>query len=715
VSGTGKKKNMIILKNIKLNNFLSHSKTEIEIEDEQKVLLDGNSGSGKSSVVEGIIWGLYGKGRVDNRDLIKKKKKNASVEIVLKDSEDDNVSYKIKRSITSSGKHSLEVDELNSKKEYKPIKETGIKNIQHYLEKNILRSSYLLFINSIAYPQENTEAFVKQTAKKRKDIIMEIIQTEDYDEYLKLAKKKLNEKKTELEVLSSKITDREERLEKNREVFQNLEEDARKKKELEKEKEEKNKEYKKKMEEKNKEEEKLSNLKIKKESLEKEKEKIRKSKEEIDELNKKIMEIQITDIKELEANVEKLKEIRKSKEEEEQKKNNYFQWVDEFNAIKSEEPKEPIKPYDDQIKELNKKMIDKMQEEVPLCPNCGTKYPEFESKKQKEIAEMDGELKKLQTEKENFDKKKEEYLKKYNEIINRKPEYNEQKINELKEKEKELADSEQKLLEAKNNEKLMEQFEERLKEKNNEYNSADKEKEKLEKEIEGSDKIEKEIQEKENEVQEIEEEINRLNSKIFDVEMLISKANDAFNENQEIKKEVKKMKIDSEKTGYDIQSLEAVKDAFSPNGIRTIVIDYVIPQLEEKVNNILEKLSDFRVRIETKKEGVSKDTVLEGLFISIINEMGEEFDFASYSGGEKVKISLAINEALAEISKINFRILDEAVVALDNESTYQFVESLSDIQSKVNQIICISHLPEIKEMFEDRISFKKIKGETIKS
>ena len=86
--------------------------------------------------------------------------------------------------------------------------------------------------------------------------------------------------------------------------------------------------------------------------------------------------------------------------------------------------------------------------------------------------------------------------------------------------------------------------------------------------------------------------------------------------------------------------------------------------------------------------------------------------YESFSGGEKVKISVAINEALAELTKINFRVLDETVVSLDNESTQKFLEALTRIQETVSQVICVSHIPEIKDMFDEKINIIKTNGDS---
>ena len=101
---------------------------------------------------------------------------------------------------------------------------------------------------------------------------------------------------------------------------------------------------------------------------------------------------------------------------------------------------------------------------------------------------------------------------------------------------------------------------------------------------------------------------------------------------------------------------------------------------------------------------------MEGLFINIYNEAGEEFDFNNYSGGEKLKITVAISEALAELQRISFRVLDELFVGLDDESTQSFAEIVDTLQSRFSQLICISHLPNIKDAFAERLTVVKQNG-----
>lgn len=91
--------------------------------------------------------------------------------------------------------------------------------------------------------------------------------------------------------------------------------------------------------------------------------------------------------------------------------------------------------------------------------------------------------------------------------------------------------------------------------------------------------------------------------------------------------------------------------------------------------------------------------------------MNEELSFDSYSGGEKVKITIAISEALASLmSSIGFRIMDENIISLDRESTEGFVEVLTKLQEKFPQLIVISHLQEVKDIFEKKVEIIKVNG-----
>jgi exonuclease SbcC len=694
---------MIILQKIKLNNFLSHTQTEIDFKSEQKVLLDGKSGSGKSSLVEAILWCLYGRGRSDNRSLIKRGAKKASVVVVLQDEEKK---YVIERSIDSKSKHEITVTENDI-----PIKVKGTRETQEYIERKILHASYILFTNSIVYPQENFDNFVNQTAGKRKDILLEIINAADYDEYLEKTKKELQKIKTKQEVVLSKIEGKRDNIKNNQNIANDLDKYEKEEEHLKHEIENLKKQY---TEMTTKEKQVAENLIIIKNQEEKKETKARELRGKVirnDELNKKIIELSNINIEIIKKELNDLNEIKIKIKEYDDAKEKLMIWNNQLAIVLGQAPTKY--DYQTEISVVNKQLIDLLNDTTDKCPKCGYIDLGREQKRKDTINTLEGRIKALQVKIEVYTKDWEEYNTKLTDLGTQPelPMPQEQYL-ELKEKINNLDELNKKLINAENFETQKAELMTEL-----ELNKADQKD--LNDEIK---KIEAEIIKKDSLYQEerqLKDDIIKINGKIDELmifytgnNQLLGIAKHAAKQIEQCKIELETLQKDLDKDGELLESLELLKDAFGPNGLKAIVVDYILPQLEDKINNILGKLSDFRVRLETQKDGIGEDVIIEGLFITIINDVGEELDFANFSGGEKVKISVAINEALAEVSKVGFRILDETIVALDSDSVQNFIIAMDEILLKVKQVICISHIPEIKNMFDEKIIVTKVNGDS---
>ena len=695
---------MILLNRIQLNNFLSHSNTEIDFKPDQNVLVDGKSGSGKSSIVEGLIWCLYGQGRSNNQSLIKKGNKKATVIVVLEDNEKNKL-YKIERSITASNKHKLEITEaVVGSDNFVPVKTTGVKNTQEYLEKEILHSSYILFVNSIIYPQNNVENFVNQPAGKRKEIILEIINNAGYDDYLKRTKDELTKLKTDAKINNSRIEDKQNIVGDTKEkeeavkghqtnitllLSQITEEEASVSK-LETVKEETAKKL-----------SQFDSKKLEKEKLEETTTGLReKSMQFESSLNEIKIDVVVFDENIWEKKKAELIELNKQKDL-------FLDWTKKRTELITTTPVDP--GYDVRIELLNKQIINLMDQGVPACPKCGYQNNDLKDKHAKEVLSVTNDLKDAQRGQNDLEKALFDHKGKLD-ALGEEPIYDNDLIESVIAQISDLeAVQKQELLNQKSAqrklelEKVLKEIHENILENNVKYKT-------LEKELAGIDKIQTEYEELQDRINKVKSQIASHMADKESVSMAMAVLQKELKDIEEAKEVLKKLKKDQKELDTNIESLELLKDALGPNGIKAIVIDYTIPQLEDKINDILSKLSDFRIRLDTQKAGLTKDTTLEGLFITIINDVGEELEYESFSGGEKVKISIAINEALAELSKINFRILDEAVVSLDSESTEQFLETMLMIQKKVSQIVCISHIDEIKNIFDHKLMVTKING-----
>jgi len=666
---------MITLKSINLKNFLSHQDTKITFEENDHLSIEGKSGSGKSSIIEALIWGLYGKARSDSRSIIKRGTTVASVRIEL----GGDKTYLIDRCINLQGKQELKVLEND-----RVIPTTGLRDTQEYLEKNILHSSYLLFINSIVYPQENTESFVKQPANKRKDIIMEIINASVYDGYYKKTKDKL----TELHDIKLKEEERihylQEMLGKNHNYAKQVDDLTTETILLAKQTETINKE--------------IEETREKKMSLQNNILIIAEKKKNLSEIILKIIDIDIESNK-----LNGLKEELSRMDDNENELNILRREEEMFNQWQSKrleliEKRPTLKNFDIEISEIEGRIVELTNKKIDLCPEINKECPIIVKENTNLLNEEKKRLTKKMIEREKYNKELKEWKSEESKLGTPPHLVNKKRMQELETVIKDKLNIQSRILE--------------IEALNKEYINLTKKRSELEDEIKKRNDVGilKEIQEMDSQILNLKFKLNSVQKEYVAAMQSLSVANEAKRMIEEYEKELIDLNKKNSTTSKEVESLELLKDAFGTNGIKSIVIDFVIPRLEEKINNVLGKLSDFRVQLDTQKKGVGEDTTLEGLFINIYNESGEQFSYESYSGGEKLKITVAISEALSEIQNIGFRILDELFIGLDEESTEKFTEVMTTLQNRFNQLICISHLRNIKDMFDKKILINKING-----
>ncbi len=132
--------------------------------------------------------------------------------------------------------------------------------------------------------------------------------------------------------------------------------------------------------------------------------------------------------------------------------------------------------------------------------------------------------------------------------------------------------------------------------------------------------------------------------------------------------------------------------------------------LEEKIQNELEYLNmkniifkvDFKTLDDFSLDGLDKIEFL------ISTNMGEGLKSLSKiaSGGEMSRIMLAFKSILAKYDTIETMIFDEIDTGISGKAAYLVGEKIYEI-SKLNQVICISHLPQITSMADYHYSINK--------
>ena len=698
---------MILLKELKLNNFLSHEKTEIKFNENDKLLVDGKSGSGKSSVTEAILWVLYGKGRSDNRSLVRKGAKTASVSLKLIDGKLETI---ISRTVSATGKNTLGVTQnTGSKGQFLAIGRTGTKDTQDWIENEFLKASYELFTNSVAYPQDNENSFVKASATKRKDLLLEIVRAGNFDELYTKTRNAITANELDNAVTVSKIEGLNNTISRVKEQVSKIDS-------YKKEVDNLNSEIDKKVKEEEDLNKKLNDISGIQQKINDKQELIKSFKESLENLTNQekkdketIEEYDKLDIDSAKRDLEKIVVLQ-------QKINGYDTLLKDnatntmkMNALLANKP--IVNDFTKDIANINGQIIPLLRDSGS-CPS-GDKCP-FVAPIKSHIEFLTGQIEEKKEIMKNQKKELEFWEKKYSELVPLKDDKDIHKdIQKIKDEIAELEKSRDVITK-------YEIFEKNVKEA----------KERMEKVVSSKKKLTTDITLSESEIDKLKADLKESNPDNLNIEIstlrieikelresLLSASGELISAQKgsvtlkECEKDISDLEGLLASKNEENEALKLLKEALSPRGVKAVVVDYIVPQLEDKINNILSKMSDFVIRLDTQKGKADGDGVKEGLFITVLNEAGEEMSFDNYSGGERIKITIAISEALASLMVgVGFRIMDENIVSLDNDSTQSFVRVLFILQEKFPQLLVVSHIQEIKDMFQTKIDIIKTNG-----
>ena len=174
---------------LKIENFMSYEEAELDFTF-SSALIVGTNGAGKSSILTAIAWVLFGKSKYKISDnIVKRGKVEALGELTF---EHDKRTYRVvrKRNSKYASKNSLEFFELLGCGEEKQIKSDTNGTLDAKI-RDVVKSSYDVFINTSYFRQGHMSEFINGTAKARQDIISSILNLDRWDTYADLANKEL--------------------------------------------------------------------------------------------------------------------------------------------------------------------------------------------------------------------------------------------------------------------------------------------------------------------------------------------------------------------------------------------------------------------------------------------------------------------------------------------------------------------------------------------
>jgi len=221
------------------------------------------------------------------------------------------------------------------------------------------------------------------------------------------------------------------------------------------------------------------------------------------------------------------------------------------------------------------------------------------------------------------------------------------------------------------------------------------------------------------EVSKLSNDISQNNTRISGLQRQVG---DLGNEIQRITDQLQNRNTEHEKlnqlqeqlnTTYDelVQSKEGVsyKDfiysLLKDGGVKTKIIKKYLPLINRQVNRYLQMM-DFYINFNLNEE--FNETVQSPIH--------EDFSYASFSEGEKMRIDLALLFTWREVAAFknstntNLLIMDEVFdSSLDGFGTDEFLKIIRYVIKDAN-IFVISHKDGLQDKFQSVIQFEKVKG-----
>ncbi len=189
---------------LSLSGFLSYlDPVEIDFSSFELACIAGANGSGKSSILDGITWALFGKARQGGEAIINTQSDQADVIFIF--SYEGNI-YRIHRTNPRGKGSLLEFHLQTTPEEWKPLTERTMRATQERIEE-ILRLDHEIFVNASFFLQGKADQFTQQRASDRKRILANILGLEIWDTYRERTIEHRKVVDLELQVLDGRLAE----------------------------------------------------------------------------------------------------------------------------------------------------------------------------------------------------------------------------------------------------------------------------------------------------------------------------------------------------------------------------------------------------------------------------------------------------------------------------------------------------------------------------
>lgn len=210
-------------------------------------------------------------------------------------------------------------------------------------------------------------------------------------------------------------------------------------------------------------------------------------------------------------------------------------------------------------------------------------------------------------------------------------------------------------------------------------------------------------------------DVDDFNSLVKEKQMKIGALQQKSEQIAKLKQEIAVLQERQTEYAKETADYDALKVAFSQSGVPHQIIRSIIPQLTATSNTILGQMTGGKMGVEFRLERLQKNKKEKVSLDIFIEEYGKSvLPYLSKSGGEKVKSSLSVILALAEIKsssagiQLGMLFIDEPPF-LDGDGIQAYCDALETIQNRYSniKIMAITHDPTMKARFPQNLDVVK--------
>ena len=200
-------------------------------------------------------------------------------------------------------------------------------------------------------------------------------------------------------------------------------------------------------------------------------------------------------------------------------------------------------------------------------------------------------------------------------------------------------------------------------------------------------------------------QVRDLEQEIQTVADRLAKRNSEHEKLKELQDKLASAVLETDEHKNQLINYSFVSDLLKDGGVKTQIIKKYLPLINQEVNRYLQMM-EFYINFKLNEEFNE----------TIESPIQEDFSYASFSEGEKMRIDLALLFTWREVAKIknslncNLIIFDETFdSSLDGFGTDEFMRIIRFVIKDAN-VFVISHKEGMRDKFLNVLKFEKVKG-----